>query len=198
MPFMGLELMLNSPMESVDLIIKDSETGEALGTVGTFYNLAAEINYYSSDAFMGHMLPFTGDPDNPIGEDLVKLPEGDYIYELLGTDQDGDTFSAEKVVVVDNTPPEMTFLDWEPSIIEVEESMYTEEFGHKALWVHTKVYDSTIDLLNSKGLDFDQSGKYITYYQNNDFPNVLGVGPEGDMTLACFLKKLKRDRYSLI
>lgn len=191
MPFMGLELMLNSPMESVDLIIKDSETGEALGTVGTFNNLAAEINYYSSDAFMGHMLPFTGDPNKPIGEDLVKLPEGDYIYELLGTDQDGDTFSAEKVVVVDNTPPEMTFLDWEPSIIEVEESMYTEEFGHNALWVHTKVYDSTIDLLNSKGLDFDQSGNFITYYQNNDFPNVLGVGPEGDMTFGVLPEEIE-------
>lgn len=191
LPFIGLDLTLNSPMDSVDLIIKDSETGEPLGTVGTFYNLDAEIDYYAHDAFMGHMLPFTGDPDNPIGENLVKLPEGDYIYELLGTDQNGDVFSAERVVVVDNTPPEITFSDFQPGIIEVEESMYTEEFGHKALWAHTKVYDSTIDLLKSKGLDFDQTRNIVAYYQNNDFPNALGVGPAGDMSFGVLPEEIE-------
>lgn len=191
LPFMGLKVSLKSPMESVDLVIKNSETNEPLGVVGAFYDMKPDVDYVASKGFMGYIFPFTGDEKNPIGEELVRLPEGDYIYELLGTDKGGDTYSMEQVVVVDNTPPEMMFEDHKPGIIEVDESMYTNEFGRNAFWVHTNVYDSTVDLLNGKGLSYDQSGNIVTVYQNTPFPNALGVAPNGAMSFGVLPEEIE-------
>ncbi|MGN7410763.1 S8 family serine peptidase [Sporosarcina sp. SAFN-010] len=191
LPFMGLKLNLKSPMEKVDLVIKDSKTNEPLGIVGAFYDLKPDVDYFASKGFMGNIFPFTGDPKNPIGTERVRLPEGDYLYELLGTDKDGAEYSMEQVVVVDNTPPEMTSLDHKPGIIEVDESMYTNEFGLNAFWVHTNIYDSTIDLLNGKGLKYDQSGNIVTVYQNNSFPSALGVAPDGSMSFGVLPEEIE-------
>ncbi|WP_432353809.1 S8 family serine peptidase [Sporosarcina sp. A2] len=191
LPFMGLKLNLKSPMEKVDLVIKDSKTNKPLGVVGAFYDLKPGVDYFASKGFMGNILPFTGDSKNPIGTDWVRLPEGDYLYELIGTDKDGAEYSMEQVVVVDNTPPEMTSLNHQPGIIEVDESMYTNEFGLNAFWVHTNIYDSTIDLLNRKGFKYDQSGNIVTVYQNNSFPSALGVAPDGAMSFGVLPKEIE-------
>ncbi|WP_186673669.1 S8 family serine peptidase [Sporosarcina sp. BP05] len=191
LPFMGLKLNLKSPMEKVDLVIKDSKTNKPLGLVGVFYDLKPDVDYIASKGFMGNIFPFTGDSKNPIGKELVRLPEGDYLYEVLGTDIDGGEYSMEQLVVVDNTPPEMTFLNHKPGIIEVDESMYTNEFGLNAFWVHTNIYDSTIDLLNGKGLKYDQSGNIVTVYQNTPYPNALGVAPDGAMSFGVLPEEIE-------
>lgn len=189
-PFISMKLSLKSPMEVVDIIIKDSETNEPIGIVGTFNNLEPDMEYIASKAFLGYAQRFTGDPDNPIADKLTRLPEGDYIYELAGTDTTGEQYSIEKVVVVDNTPPETTFLDYEPGIIEVDESMFTEEFGHEAFWIHTQIHDDTVDLLNNNGYDYDQSSNFVTFYQNNSFPNALGVAPDGEMSFGVLPREI--------
>src|SRR5699024_8553319 len=73
----------------------------------------------------------------------------------------------------------LTFNDHKPGVIELDESMFTDQYGHYAFWMHMNVYDSTIDLLNSRGLDYDQSENLVAFFDNSPFPGVLGVSPEG-------------------
>lgn len=183
-PIISMFFKLKSPMETIDIIVKDSETDEALGVIGALGDLDADVEYLLMEAFMGYVYPFEDDPQNPISFDPIILPEGDYVYELIGTDEDGVTYSQEEVVVVDNTPPELTFNDHKPGVIELDESMYEDKYGHNAFWMHMDVYDSTIDLLNSKGLDYDQSENAVAYYDNSPFPGVLGVGAEGSLKVG--------------
>lgn len=198
-PFIGFVFKLKSPMETIDVIIKDGDTDEPIGLVGTI-NASNDIpdkEYYVLRAFMGSVYKFTDDPEQPISEELVDLPEGDYKLEIIGNAADGETYTKEKVVAVDNTPAEMSFNDMKPGIHEIDESMYSDEDGYHALWVHTNVYDSTIDLLNSKGLDYDQSENKVAYYQNSPFPGILPVAENGDMKFGVLPEEIENGPLNL-
>ena len=190
-PFLSMKVNLKSPMDLVYIVIKDPKTSEPIGIVGALKDLEPDTEYVVSKAFLGNAQRFTGDPEQPIEEKLTRLPEGDYIFELLGIDESGEEFTIDTDVIVDNTPPELTFLDYEPGIIEVNESMFTEEHGQEAFWIHTNVYDDTIDVLNEKGYEYDQSSNFVTFYQNNLFPNALGVAPDGKMSLGVLPEELE-------
>ena len=56
----------------------------------------------------------------------------------------------------------MKFKDVQPGIHEVNDPMFKEEDGQRALWVHGNIYDSTVDALKAKGLQYDQ--KLIKLY----------------------------------
>jgi len=187
-PFTPVTFKFKSPMETVDIVITDGETDEPIGYVGSLYN-ASEVlpgtELMITQGFTGNVNEFTGDPNYPIGTENVKLPEGGYKFKMIATDKEGNTFVDESVAVVDNTKPEMTYLDHKPGIIEVDESMYTDEDGHHAVWVHSNVYDSSIDYLKSKGLNYDQSANMTVYYENSAFPSgLLPVKPNGDLKVG--------------
>ncbi|TCP30929.1 peptidase Vpr [Scopulibacillus darangshiensis] len=193
-PFTGFSFQLNSPMKTIDVIVTDGKTGKALGFVGTMNaeNMIPGVEYYNIRGFMGIVYPFTGDPDKPIADDPVKLPEGDYNLVATAHDESGADYTNSNVAVVDNTPPKMTFKDYKPGVYELDESMYTDEDGHHAAWVHTNVYDSTIDLLNSRGLKYDQSENTVIYYQNSPFPTgFLPVQANGDMKFGVEPKEVE-------
>ncbi|ASK63529.1 peptidase S8 [Virgibacillus phasianinus] len=198
-PFIPVFFKLKSPMETIDVIVKDGETGEAIGLVGTMDASGIvpgrELMIYQG--FQGIVYPFTDDPSDPISDEYVKLPEGDYTFEMIAHDDQGKTYTKDNVVLVDNTPAEITFNDLKPGIHEVDPSMYTDEDGYHALWVHTNVYDSAIDVLNSKGLNYDQSGNLVAYYQNSPFPGVLPVNSEGEMKFGLLPEELKNGPVNL-
>ncbi|GAA0437920.1 S8 family serine peptidase [Virgibacillus salarius] len=198
-PFINMALKIKSPMETMDVIVKDGETNEPIGLVGTLdsSNMDVDREYYILQAFMGTVFPFTNDPENPIAKERMKLPEDDYILEVIGHDENGETYTVQNVTVVDNTPPEITFNDLEPGVHEVDESMYTDEDGYHALWVHTNVYDSTIDVLNSKGLEYDQSENIVAYYQNSPFPGKIPVEANGDMKFGLLPEELENGPVNL-
>ncbi|EQB38689.1 hypothetical protein M948_08880 [Virgibacillus sp. CM-4] len=199
LPFINMALKIKSPIETMDVIVKDGETQEPIGLVGTLDSSNMEVGreYYVLQAFMGSVFPFTDDTENPIAEERVKLPEDDYILEVIGHDENGDTYTIQNVAIVDNTPPELTFNDLEPGVHEVDESMYTDEDGHHALWVHTNVYDSTIDVLKSKGLDYDQSENIVAYYQNSPFPGQIPVEANGNMKFGLLPEEIENGPVNL-
>lgn len=171
-PFVHVIMKLNSPMKTIDVLVKDSKTGKAVGFVGTAdtSKLLIDRETFLMNAFSGTVYPFTNDPSKPIGDLPVKLPAGDYILELIGHDEEGKTYVVDNPLIVDNTAPEVN-LDKKPGVIEVNDSMFTVEDGQKAVWLHGTAKDATVDLLKSKGLDYDQSSNSMGYSANSPFIN---------------------------
>ncbi|OFD54285.1 peptidase S8 [Bacillus mycoides] len=171
-PFVHGIMKLNSPMKTIDVLVKDSKTGKAVGFIGTAdaSRLLTDVETFLMGIFSGTVYPFTNDPSKPIGDLPVKLPAGDYILELIAYDEEGKSYVADNPLIVDNTAPEVN-MDKKPGVIEVNDSMFTEEDGQKAVWVHGTAKDATVDVLKSKGLNYDQSSNSMGYSANSPFIN---------------------------
>ncbi|EEL68527.1 S8 family serine peptidase [Bacillus mycoides] len=171
-PFVHGIIKLNSQMQTIDVLVKDSKTGKAVGFIGTANTskLLIDIETYLMNAFSGTVYPFTNDPSKPIGDLPVKLPAGDYILEFIAHDEEGKSYVADNPLIVDNTAPEVN-MDKKPGVIEVNDSMFTVEDGQKAVWLHGTAKDATVDLLKSKGLNYDQSSNEMGYSANSGFIN---------------------------
>ena len=189
-----------SPMERFDLIAKDAKTGEAVGVIGSYDARAAapDKEYLIYFGHRGLAYPFTGNKKQPIADYIHKLPEGEYVLDLISTDKDGKTYHSESVAVVDNTPPKVE-LDIEPGVTEVSDSMLTEEDGARALWVHGKVTDSTVDLLQQRGFDYTQKSNTVGYYENG-LPFIMGflrLADNGDTKFGVLPEEYGTKPYQL-
>ncbi|WP_369973755.1 S8 family serine peptidase [Paenisporosarcina sp. OV554] len=200
-PFTPVAFKFKSTMETVDIIINDAETGEPIGLVGSISDasfITPGTEMYITQGFTGNVNLFTGDPLYPISYENFELPEGGYTFTMIASDSEGNTYVNENVAVVDNTEPEMTFKDLKPGLYEVDESMYTDEDGHRAVWVHTNIQDSSIDYLNSKGLNYDQSTNTVVYYEDSPFAaGLLGVKGNGDMKFGVLAEEIADKPYKL-
>ncbi|EJQ46073.1 hypothetical protein IEQ_04123 [Bacillus cereus BAG6X1-2] len=163
-------MKLNSPMKTIDVLVKDSKTGKAVGFIGTANTskLQTDVETFLLGVFSGTVYPFTNDPSKPIGDLPVKLPAGDYTLEMIAHDEEGKSYVVDNPLIVDNTAPEVN-MDKKPGVIEVNDSMFTVEDGQKAVWLHGTAKDSTVDVLKSKGLNYDQSSNTMGYSANSGF-----------------------------
>jgi subtilisin family serine protease len=159
-------IRLLSPLKTLDLILKDAKTGKPIAYAGTFNvsGMPVDKTYYIPYMFDGKGYLFTDDPHYPIAEKETKLPEGDYLLEMIGTDDQEKTYKKETIMIIDNTPPKVT-LDRKPGVYEVKESMYTNENNYNAVWTHGNITDSTIDLLKSKGFNVNQGYNSMLWYE---------------------------------
>lgn len=199
-PGAAMFFKLKSPLQYLDLVVKDPKTGKALGVTGSFNasNTKPDREYIIPFAFRGFIYPFTGDPKNPISDAPVYLPEQEYTLEAIGQDADGKVYTVSNVAIVDNTPPKAD-LDIKPGVVEIDDSMLTDEDGYHALWVHGKVTDSTVDLLKSKGLNYDQSSNTVAYYENG-LPFIMGFLPvkeNGDVKFGVLPEEYAAKPYQL-
>ncbi|PGS51928.1 cohesin domain-containing protein [Bacillus sp. AFS041924] len=185
-PLVNATFKFKSPMKTVDVILKDNKTGNVVGFVQSFNVESAKPDqqYWVLGAFTGVVYPFTGDPSHPISDESVEVPEGDYMLEMIGHDSEGQSYTAGSFMLVDNTKPDVKF-DKKPGVYEINDSMYTEEYGKKAFWNHGNVTDSSIKVLKSKGLNIDQSANTmyssltyngLPYYGVIDWPPVAANG----------------------
>lgn len=179
--FIMTRFKLRSAMKTIDVIAKDEETGKPIGLVGTIDASGIKPDSDFAMRFNGSVYPFTNDPSKPISDKLTDLPEGNYQLEMIGYDANGNTYKKDNIFVVDNTHPKMTFKDLKPGIYEVDDSMYSNEDGERAVWVHANIYDSTIDVLKSFGKDYDQSANTLFYLQDSMlFPGQVPIEANGD------------------
>ncbi|MFJ7936299.1 S8 family serine peptidase [Sporosarcina sp. NPDC096371] len=169
-PNVHIIMKVNSPMKTMDVVVKDSKTGKAVGFIGTadISRLALDREVYLTGAFSGTVLPFTNDPSQPISDLPIKLPAGDYILELIAHDEDGKSYVFDNPLIVDNEAPEVN-MDIKSGVIEINDSMFTVEDGQKAFWLHGTTKDATVDLLKSKGVDVDQSSNTLGYYAGDSY-----------------------------
>ncbi|WP_078381952.1 S8 family serine peptidase [Sutcliffiella halmapala] len=192
-------LKLTSPLEMMDVLVRDGETGDAIGFIGTFNsrNVMTGIDYFIERFFTGEVYPFTNSPTQPISDKKVKLPEGYYTFEMIGYDSEGKSYSKEDIVMIDNTPP-VVEVSMEPGIYEVNDSMYTIEAGYDgpAVWVHGNVYDSTVDVLKEKGKNIDQSVNGVLWWEYNYYLHYfLAVNSEGNFRFPAMKSTIDNMTY---
>ncbi|EQB37063.1 hypothetical protein M948_09240 [Virgibacillus sp. CM-4] len=167
-PQLTAAFQMKSPMSRIDIIVKDGQTGAAIGFVASVKDNEAEagFRYYIPGVFSGKVYPFTQDRDNPISNQPIDLPEGKYLLEFIGYDGSNNSYTIDTPFVMDNTQPEVKF-DTAPGVYELNEDMYTEEYGQKAYWIHGTIQDDAIDLLQSQGFDYDQSSNKFYFSQGD-------------------------------
>ncbi|MFJ7935686.1 S8 family serine peptidase [Sporosarcina sp. NPDC096371] len=194
-PYVNLYFQLSSPLTTIDLLVKDQETGKAVGYMGTLNasELMPGMGYTMRGGFNGEVFPFTDDPANPIADKKIALTEGVYTLEFIGREAEGKTFTKSSIVMIDNTPPEFE-LSMEPGIYEVDESMYSIEEGYNgpAIWVHGKVYDSAVDVLKSKGIAIDQSTNGVMWWEDSMYVHdLLSLSAEGNFRIPAAKSKIE-------
>ncbi|PEJ52236.1 peptidase S8 [Bacillus sp. AFS002410] len=183
-PFVSVYFRLGSPLKTIDVLVKDGKTGEPIGLVGTFGagEVKAGIDYYVNALFTGEVYPFTNDKKRPISDEKVKLPEGDYTFEMLGHDEFGKPYSKDAIVMIDNTPPKVE-VSMKPGFYEVNDSMFTTEPGYDgpAVWIHGNVYNSAVDTLKQKGMNIDQSSNGAAWWEYSLYNYAfLSIDKEGN------------------
>lgn len=187
-------IKLSTPLEHIDFIVKDGDTEEAIGLVGTVDTSDAltDIDYIIEYLFKGKMYPFTSDDANPISKKEVKLAEGDYILEAIGHEANGKTYKRETIVYVNNTPPEVS-LSLEPGVYEVDDSMYTYEDGYdgEAVWIHGNVHDPAIDVLKEKGVNISQAWNHAVWWEYNVYLNKqLSIDKDGNFRFPAMKERI--------
>ncbi|MFF3024416.1 S8 family serine peptidase [Gottfriedia sp. NPDC057948] len=173
-----LHVSLKSHMKTIDVIISDPKTGQDLGYVGSFDGTLMDegVDYSIPNFYMGYYYPFTNDPDNPIGtrEDQLVAPKaGQYQFKLIGTDDNGKTYTVTQDFFVDGTAPK-----WDMHVEgEVPGKQIVEyKDGQDTLGVTAHISDDNVDVKKATGMTADQTQNQI--YYSYDYPL-----PTGNMTL---------------
>lgn len=178
-------ILLGSPMDSVDVLLKDRETGEEIGFVGTMntQSMLPGIEYMILNLFKGYAFPIE---NGQISNVARFVPEGSYTLEIIGTDSESRQYSYETLVVVDNTAPEID-LGIEPGVYELNDSMLTEREGGQGVWYDGTAIDSTIQTFVDNGItDYDQSSNRVIFYENGSpfYSGELPVSAEGSISFG--------------
>ncbi len=166
-PALGYIVSYNNPIKSQKLFLKDAQTGKRIGIIQDFKNMAIipDTSYFVFPAFGGKYIPMVGEY---VENRLAIAKEGHYKLELEAKDIDGNIYTSEQDLFIDNTPPEMIFEDnKKPGVHEVSESDYTVEDGNKAYYVKGKLYDDTIEKLKKLGYTHDVFGYELTQQANH-------------------------------
>jgi subtilisin family serine protease len=198
-PYTNAIINLSSPLKTIDMLVRDGKSGEAIGFMGTIdaSHLLTGIDYWGDKIFTGLVYPFTNDPSQPISDKKVKLPEGIYTFEMIGYDEQGKEYSKDDIVMIDNTPPKVE-LSMEPGLYEVNDSMYTTEDGYdgQAIWVHGNVYDDAVDKLKENGINIDQSVNGVLWWEYNFYNHYfLNADMEGNFRFPATKERIDQMSY---
>ncbi|MGM0854827.1 MAG: S8 family serine peptidase [Bacillota bacterium] len=161
-----LEFNLSSPMESMDLILQDGESGEDLGLIGTL-NLQGALldNNYLLRAFQGGYHAFTGDKKHPVADDVTIAKPGHYNLKYVTTDPKGKVKTKTEPFFIDIEGPTFkSSLDGESPFLEYQPGQETYPF-------EIEITDPLIEDMQEAGIDTDQSKNFMIYYWNSPFPS---------------------------
>ncbi|UPM52795.1 S8 family serine peptidase [Gottfriedia acidiceleris] len=163
----GIAFSLKSRMETVDIVLKNADTGQELGIIDSFDDGFNEGKTFGLDAgFNGLYFPFTGNPDQPVHITKSLASPGRYEIEIIGTNEDGKVFKKSKQIIIDNTLPTLK--------TNVPGGVY--EVDDTGLKISGNITDSSIDLWNKNGENIDQS--------NNKVNVTSATNPSGNVPLV--------------
>ena len=176
---------ISSPLKSISLYVKDYDTKEVIGYIGSADLSAVPGGSSESFVALNSRASYFPMKDGKITENIIRsLRDGKYILKFVAEDLDtDDVYEIEKNILIDNEDAKMTF-DKEAGVYEVSDDMYTTEdfFGneYEAFWIHGNVTDNSIELLQEMGYETDASDILINGFVNG-MPRIsLDVDKNGD------------------
>ncbi|XRG80640.1 S8 family serine peptidase [Rossellomorea sp. GAMAL-10_SWC] len=154
----GLRFQLKSHMRTMDLFLVNPKTNEEIGFLGSLDGTGADenIEYYLRGAMNeGVYYPLTGDKENPIAYDKEQTEPGLYKIRLVGTNDDGKTFSADAPVYYSVTQPTLN--------LSSESGVYEYNPDQPTVSLTGSVYDPDVDEMKAGGINVSQADNKVVY-----------------------------------
>ncbi len=197
-PFVTFSYSLKSHMKTLDVVLQDANTGEDLGLVGSLNPIQLNENqsYTMLKGFNTLYYPFTGDSKKPISSDPVIAKTGHYKLKMVGTNEQGKTFTAASDFLFELGTPTLTssFDSLDQKVIEYSDSQLDSK-GEFLYDFNINVNDPEIDEANRLGIPLDQSSNSIVTFYNSTFPSpTVKTDKNGNYTD----KILVRSRYAVL
>ncbi|XRG79071.1 S8 family serine peptidase [Rossellomorea sp. GAMAL-10_SWC] len=192
-PFLSFSFSLKSHMKTLDVILQDPTTGEDLGLVGSFSPILLNENYmyYVTRGFTGTYYPFTGDSKNPIGSQPLLAKTGHYKLKLVGTNEQGKTFTKTSDFIYELGAPKMTssFDALDQKVIEYKDSQFDSN-GQFLYDFNINLNDPETEEASRLGLPVDQSNNAVVSFYNGPWPsNPVNTDKDGNYTDKIVVRK---------
>ncbi|MEH6936750.1 S8 family serine peptidase, partial [Bacillus sp. JJ664] len=169
------QFSLKSHMKYIDVIVQDAITGEDVGYLGSFDGRLVDenIGYGINFGFSGTYFPFTGDPKKPISDSIVLAKTGHYKLKMVGTNDQGKTFSKSADFIYEKGAPTMTssFDSLDQKVIEYKDSQFDSN-GQFLYDFNINVNDPEVEDANRAGIPIDQSSNQVVPYNNEGYPEI--------------------------
>ncbi|WP_108669099.1 S8 family serine peptidase [Peribacillus acanthi] len=160
---------LSSSMETVDIVLKDATTGEALGLIESFHGfLPEDILYGIEFGFVGLYFPFTGNPNTPVAYAKKLAGPGKYEVEIVATNKEGKTFKKSDPFFIENTLPE----------VKVQQPGGVYEVTVDGMVIKGNIYDKHVDIMKENGFDLDQSSNLLNLLNPRSTP--ISINKDGN------------------
>ncbi|MGL6107105.1 S8 family serine peptidase, partial [Romboutsia sp.] len=123
-PGIGSYIKVNTPVEKIDIVVKDYATDKLIGYRGSLdaSMLIPDYTYQLRDALDMLLMVYPIDESGKKSKIPMKLDEGKYKLEFIATDKEGNTTSKSQPFIVDNTPAQTTELSLNGGVHEIDES----------------------------------------------------------------------------
>ncbi|MCM2534670.1 S8 family serine peptidase [Neobacillus pocheonensis] len=175
---LGVDFKLKSHMRTFDFFLVDPKTNQEIGYLGTGDGMGADenINYYFRGVLNnGQYYPLTGDPDNPISFDFKETDPGLYKIRMVGTNDEGKTFTSDAPVYYGVKEPKVTMNYDAGQIVE------TANPTDKNVTVNGTAFDADIADMQAAGIDASQGDNMMTYYNpSNSAEKNIPVDGQGN------------------
>ncbi|KQL51474.1 hypothetical protein AN964_21160 [Heyndrickxia shackletonii] len=154
----GLLFQLKSHMRTMDLFLVDPKTNQEIGFLGTLDGTGADenIEYYLRGLMNeGYYYPLTGNSDHPIAYDHEQTKPGLYKIRLVGTNDQGKTFSADAPVYYSVTQPTLN--------LSAESGVYEYSPDQQNVSLTGSVYDPGVAEMKAGGMNVSQADNKVVY-----------------------------------
>ncbi|WRP07291.1 S8 family serine peptidase [Rossellomorea aquimaris] len=197
-PFMKNYLLLNYQVKGhikrIDFLYLDPETDDIVGHGGLVGGLNVKPDKDNLVINTGFYLPFIGDQKKPFSTDPEYLQSqfsnvvsefvqpGNYKLRAVATDDQGNTFTKDEYVFVDNSAPEFT-------ITSLPHGVYEYEEGKTSVLVEGSIHEENIDRIKKYGFDVNQASNDVVFYYNKEVPKynqyitIPKYAPNGEVPL---------------
>jgi subtilisin family serine protease len=163
----GLIFQLKSHMRTMDVFLVDPKTNQEIGFLGTMDGIGADENveYYLRGALNeGLYYPLTGNPDHPIAYDHEQTEPGLYKIRLVGTNDQGKTFTSDAPVYYSVTQPKLN--------LNVDSGVYEYNPDQPTITLTGSVYDPDIEKMKAGGMNVSQANNKFVYMLPGRFGTV--------------------------
>lgn len=153
-----LLFQLKSHMRTMDLFLVDSKTDQAMGFLGTMDGLGADANIeYLLRGVMneGEYYPLSGNPDHPVAYDNAQTEPGLYKIRLVGTNDQGETFSADAPVYYSVTQPTLN--------LNTDTGIYEYSPNQQNVLLAGSVFDPGVKEMKAGGINVSQADNKVVY-----------------------------------